>query len=100
MPRRPPPPADPCSRRPLCSAITVTFAERGEDRAFPTALASCLAKYLRELMVSVLNRWFGDRVPDLKPTAGYYVDGHRFLGDVEDHIRAQQLPRGRLVRVR
>ncbi|HLQ37046.1 MAG TPA: hypothetical protein VK348_04555, partial [Planctomycetota bacterium] len=31
--------------------IQVTFAERGEDRAFPTALASCYAKYLRELMV-------------------------------------------------
>src|SRR5262249_15611853 len=28
--------------------VTVTFAERGEDRAFPTALASCFAKYLRE----------------------------------------------------
>jgi len=81
-------------------AITVCFAERGEDRAFPTALASCFAKYLRELMVQVLNRWFCDRVPGLKPTAGYYVDGQRFLGDVEPKVKALGLPRNRLVRVR
>ncbi|MCR9243645.1 MAG: hypothetical protein NXI31_01345 [bacterium] len=80
--------------------ITVTFAERGEDRAFPTALASCFAKYTRELMVQVLNRWFQDRVPDLKPTAGYYVDGHRFLTDVESTVESANLPRHRLVRVR
>lgn len=81
-------------------AIAVTFAERAEDRAFPTALASCFAKYLRELMVECLNRWFGARVPDLKPTAGYYVDGHRFLADVAQEIDALALPRHRLVRVR
>lgn len=81
-------------------AITVIFAERGEDRAFPTALASCFAKYLRELMVRVLNRWFIDRVPNLKPTAGYFVDGHRFLDQVDPHVREHGLPRERLVRVR
>lgn len=83
--------------------IAITFAERGEDRAFPTALASCLAKYLRELMVECMNRWFCARVPGLQPTAGYYVDGHRFLADL-DHLTGQltnlQLPRERLVRVR
>jgi ribonuclease HII len=81
-------------------AIAVTFAERGEDRAFPTALASCFAKYLRELMVECLNRWFQARVPGLRATAGYYVDGHRFLDDVAPHVQALALPRERLVRVR
>ncbi|MCA8975040.1 MAG: hypothetical protein KDC98_09980 [Planctomycetes bacterium] len=81
-------------------AITVTFAERGEDRAFPTALASCLAKYVRELMLEVLNRWFCDRVPGLRPTAGYYTDGHRFLGDIEPQLSALALPRERLIRIR
>jgi hypothetical protein len=79
---------------------TVTFSERGEDRAFPTALASCFAKYLRELMVTCLNRWFQARLPGLSPTAGYYVDGHRFLGDVEPHLAALGVPRQRLLRVR
>ena len=81
-------------------ATTVTFAEQGEDRAFPTALASCFAKYLRELMVHVLNEWFAARVPGLVPTAGYYVDGHRFLADLEPHLPALAVPRERLVRVR
>ncbi len=80
--------------------IAITFAERGEDRAFPTALASCFAKYLRELMVECLNTWFAARVPGLQPTAGYFVDGHRFLGDVEQEIATSLLPRDRLVRVR
>jgi ribonuclease HII len=80
--------------------ITVTFAERGEDRAFPTALASCFAKYLRELMVHVLNGWFAARVPGLQPTAGYFTDGHRFLGDLESHLQRLRVPRERLVRVR
>jgi ribonuclease HII len=80
--------------------VTVTFAEKGEDRAFPTALASCYAKYLRELMVEVMNNWFCERVPGLKRTAGYYVDGHRFLADLEPHLAQLAVPRERLVRVR
>ena len=80
--------------------VRITFAERGEDRAFPTALASCFAKYLRELMVEVINRWFCARVPGLRPTAGYYTDGHRFLGELEPHLLSHALPRHRLVRVR
>ena len=81
-------------------AITVTFAERGEDRAFPTALASCFAKYLRELMVECLNRWFCARVPGLQPTAGYHTDGRRFLADLTPHLGLLAAPRERLVRVR
>jgi hypothetical protein len=80
--------------------VTVTFAERGEERAFPTALASCFAKYLRELMVEAMNRWFCARVPGLLPTAGYYVDGQRFLVDLEPFLHSQRLPRARLVRAR
>lgn len=80
--------------------IAITFAERGEDRAFPTALASCFAKYLRELMVEVMNRWFCARVPGLLPTAGYWVDGNRFLADLADHLGTLAIPRERLVRVR
>lgn len=80
--------------------VTVTFAEKGEDRAFPTALASCFAKYMRELMVAVMNDWFCARVPGLQRTAGYYTDGHRFLGDLNPHWDRLQLPRELLVRVR
>lgn len=80
--------------------LAVTFAEQGEDRAFPTALASCFAKYVRELLVDALNHWFCARVPGLSPTAGYYSDGHRFLRDLEPHFATLQIDRGHLVRVR
>lgn len=80
--------------------VTVTFAERAEDRAFPTALASCCAKYLRELMVHVMNDWFAARVPGLQRTAGYYTDGHRFLQDLAPHWQRLGVPRDLLVRVR
>ncbi|GAB4151232.1 MAG: hypothetical protein Fur0037_20010 [Planctomycetota bacterium] len=78
----------------------VTFAERAEDRAFPTALASCFAKYVRELMMRVLNDWFAAKVPGLARTAGYFVDGRRFLEDLEPHLGRLALPYDRLVRCR
>jgi ribonuclease HII len=81
-------------------SVRLTFATGGEELAFPTALASCFAKYLREAMLRVLNGWFAERVPGLRPTAGYWVDGRRFLADVDGLVDREQLPRERLVRVR
>ncbi len=78
-------------------AIKLTFAEKADDRAFPTALASCLAKYVREVMLRSMNEWFHQRRPDLEPTAGYYTDGHRFLDDVKG---MPDVPWDRLVRSR
>lgn len=80
--------------------VRISFTARGEDRSFPTALASCAAKYVRELMMAMLNRWFQTRVPDLKRTAGYYVDGNRFLVDIADLLESEDFPTGRLVRCR
>ena len=80
--------------------IKLTFTVEAEDRAFPTALASCFAKYLRELMLVVLNRWFSARCPGLEPTAGYWVDGHRFLDDVASLIETPDFPRKLLIRDR
>ena len=55
----------------------------GCDRAqLPVALASMLAKYLRELHMECLNRYFAGLVPGLEPTAGYPQDGRRFLAAV------------------
>jgi hypothetical protein len=81
-------------------SVKISFAAGGEDRAFPTALASCLAKYLRELMLQLLNRWFCERLPGLRPTAGYYTDGRRFLREVAPVLDAAGFPRTLLVRAR
>jgi ribonuclease HII len=80
--------------------VRISFAARGEDRAFPTALASCAAKYVRELMMECLNRWFSSRIPGLRRTAGYYVDGNRFLEEVESITTRREFPMEWLRRVR
>jgi ribonuclease HII len=80
--------------------MQLSFAVEGEQRSFPTALASCIAKYVRELMVHLLNRWFQARMPGLRPTAGYYQDGHRFLEEVHPIVASGEFARSLLVRVR
>ena len=86
---------------PVTSARKVKHAPIGaEALAFEVALASMLAKYLRELFVEALNRWFVARVPHLTRTAGYYTDGLRFLGDLEREGALSSDERIRLVRVR
>ena len=80
--------------------VKVTFTAGGEDRAFPTALASCIAKYVRELMLHLLNRWFRAKMPELRPTAGYYTDGRRFLKEVAPIVDSADFPRSLLVRCR
>ena len=59
------------------SRTSVSFRMRGE-RFLPTALASMTAKYLRELAMRAFNEFWCARVPDLRPTAGYPKDSHRF----------------------
>ncbi len=78
--------------------MTITFTEKAESSHLPVALASMLAKYVRELLMIRFNRYFAALRPELKPTAGYVVDGRRFLADIEDLIDQHRLPRERLVR--
>lgn len=65
----------------------VIFRERAENACMPTALASMLSKYIRELLMRRFNAWWCARVPGLRPTSGYYVDAQRFLGDTADARR-------------
>ncbi len=60
----------------------IRFIVNGEDKHLPVALASMMSKYLRELMMLMLNRFWAARVPDLAATAGYYTDGRRFFGEI------------------
>jgi ribonuclease HII len=76
----------------------VLFAERGEQRSLSVALASCLAKYARELSMEAFNAWFADRAPELRPTAGYATDGRRWLEEAGPALAG--LDRSLLVRDR
>ncbi len=56
--------------------------ETKSERHLPVALASMVSKYLRELAMILFNRFWTDRQPGLKPTAGYPLDATRFRADI------------------
>jgi len=59
------------------------FQEKAE-RLLPVALASMLAKYLRELAMLAFNAFWRRQLPDLRPTAGYPEDARRFRTEIAD----------------
>jgi hypothetical protein len=59
-----------------------------------------LCKYLRELCMHSFNSWWCGQIQGLRPTAGYYLDGSRWLTDVEPHLVRLGISREALVRVR
>lgn len=58
--------------------LTFHFTAKGEKN-LPTALASMVAKYLREVSMLPFNDFFIQRQPSLRPTAGYPEDAKRFF---------------------
>ncbi len=81
-------------------AAEIHFRTKAETACLPVALASMLSKYLRELFMELLNAYWSQRVDGLKPTAGYYVDGKRFLADIASAVDAAGTDRSLLVRSR
>lgn len=59
------------------SRVEISFRVKGEAE-LPVALASMTAKYHRELAMRAFNHFWCERIPDLKPTAGYPLDAKRF----------------------
>ncbi|MCA8999772.1 MAG: hypothetical protein KDA80_22440 [Planctomycetaceae bacterium] len=57
------------------------FQTKGESH-FPVAVASIVSKYLRELSMELLNRFWQRHLPGVRPTKGYPVDAKRFASDV------------------
>lgn len=80
--------------------VGLIFAEKAEDQAMPVALASMLAKYLREMLMHRFNGYWRRLQPELTPTAGYWVDGQRFLRDIEPTCRKLGVDPGVLARER
>jgi ribonuclease HIII len=82
------------------SSWRVSFHQSGESKHLPVALASCMSKYLREVLMGCFNEYWAGQIPELKPTAGYYQDGLRFLNDIGERAKALGIDRERLVRSR
>jgi ribonuclease HII len=64
-------------------SMRVHFLVGADGQSLPVSLASMVSKYVRELLVAGMNRHFGCLCEDLKPTAGYWQDGLRFIADLK-----------------
>ncbi|MDF1700012.1 MAG: hypothetical protein P1V36_02480 [Planctomycetota bacterium] len=80
--------------------LHVRFVTKGDRISLAVGWASMAAKLTRELFMARLNHWFHERAPDVRPTAGYYTDGRRFLDEVGAVLAEEEIPRHLLVRSR
>jgi hypothetical protein len=58
------------------------------------------SKYLRELLIGNINRYFNGFGADLKPTAGYWTDGLRFIKDIKANLPDVRFNSEQLIRSR
>ncbi len=79
---------------------TFEFGVGSDARHLPVALAGMLYKYCRELLMHEFNAFWQKLDPALRPTAGYYTDAKRFLGDIEHLLPRSGLGHGQFVRAR
>ncbi len=81
-------------------SMRLHFVVGADERFLPVSLASMVSKYLRELLVHNMNRYFAGFHSDLRPTAGYWKDGLRFVEDLKTNIPDLSVDMERLVRCR
>lgn len=84
----------------LRTDLRVLFASKADASSFPVGLASMVSKYLRELLMRRLNRFFTSRMAGLAPTAGYPVDAARFLDETAGLRKRAGIDDEKLIRVR
>jgi len=61
----------------------IDFQVKADAISFETSLASMFAKYAREICMTAFNNYWTKQHSLIKPTAGYYSDGLRFIKDLE-----------------
>jgi len=76
------------------------FAVRGDERFLPVSLASMTSKYVRQVLMESINRYFISQCTHLAPTAGYWKDGTRFIKDLQTHPARIQYDSQKLIRCR
>jgi hypothetical protein len=86
----------------LCTddrAMCVKVQVNSERFHLPVALASMMAKYVRELLMMRFQKFWQEVAPEVRPTFGYFGDGKRFLKEIEPLIQWLDIDRRTLVRV-
>ena len=72
----------------LARPVGVAFRPEADAESVAVALASCLAKYGREVCMRQFNGYWCGRVPGLAATAGYPVDARRFYAAIQPAMAA------------
>ena len=80
--------------------MSLHFVVKADEHFLPVSLASMVSKYLRELLIDNINRYFTGFHSGLKPTAGYWKDGLRFIEDLKKYIPNLAIDENQLVRCR
>jgi ribonuclease HII len=80
--------------------LRLTFEVGGDDRYLPVSLASMVCKYVRELLMDCMNRYFMSLDAGLRPTAGYWTDGQRFVAELRARLPDLPIDDHRLIRCR
>ena len=80
--------------------MRLRIVERAERASFCVAVASCLAKYAREVCMAAFNDYFAQFQADLRPTAGYVTDGRRWLEEASVAFATCKVAAGLLIRER
>lgn len=70
-------------------SLSIQFMARGETQ-MAVALASMVSKYLREVAMEIFNRYWKQRIPAIRPTAGYPLDARRFRKEITPYIEDWQ----------
>ena len=72
------------------AVLRIRFQAKGES-ILPTALASMVSKYLREVSMDRFNAWWQAKIPGLTPTAGYPEDARRFREEIAEKMEVFRL---------
>jgi ribonuclease HII len=80
--------------------MRIHFVVGADERFLPAALGSMVCKYVRELLNGRMNEYFIGFNPSLRPTAGYWKDGQRFVEDLKKHLPDTKYDRHQLIRIR
>ena len=82
------------------AGLDLTIREKADRSHLPVALASMVAKYVREVFMAQFNRWWQERAADVAPTAGYWTDYQRWSAEMRPFLAELDLPPDQYIRSR
>jgi ribonuclease HII len=80
--------------------LEIIFAPKGEGASPLVAMASMLAKHLREESMNIFNEFWVNFFDELRPTAGYPNDAKRFVSEIAHLLIKMNIPSSSILRIK